>query len=87
MQKGRKQPKYDYRANLTESQNFITDKKLIKRIISIGKINKEDTVIEIGTGKGHLTEELCLRGSFVYSIELDSKLYEKQKQSLADLQI
>lgn len=82
MQKGRKQPKYDYRANLTDSQNFITDKKLIKRIIRIGKINKEDTVIEIGAGKGHLTEELCLRGGFVYSIELDSKLYENTKAKL-----
>ena len=63
MQKGRKQTRYDYRVKLTDSQNFITNKKLVKRITRISNINKEDTVIEIGTGKGHLTEELCLRSS------------------------
>ena len=56
MQKGRKQTRYDYRVKLTDSQNFITNKKLVKRITRISNINKEDTVIEIGTGKGHLTE-------------------------------
>ena len=63
MQKGRKQTRYDYRVKLTDSQNFITNKKLVKRITRISNINKEDTVIEIGMGKGHLTEELCLRSS------------------------
>ena len=65
------------------SQNFITDKKLINRIISISNINKNDTVLEIGTGKGHLTEALCRRGGYVYSIEIDRKLYEKTREKLS----
>lgn len=83
MQKGRKQPQIDYRAQLSNSQNFITDKKLIHRITRLSNINKNDTVIEIGTGKGHLTEALCQMGGSVCSIELDQKLYEHAKARLS----
>lgn len=83
MQKGRKQSKSDYRTNLSHSQNFITNKKLIQRIIGLSNIKKEDTVIEIGAGKGHLTEELCRKSGCVYSIELDRRLYESTKQKLS----
>lgn len=83
MQKGRKQPKSDYRTDLSHSQNFITNKKLIQRIIRLSNINKEDTVIEIGAGKGHLTEELCRKSGWVYSVELDRKLYESTKEKLS----
>lgn len=81
MQKGRKQT--NYRAHLSDSQNFITNKKLIHRITHLSNINKNDTIVEIGTGKGHLTEELCRKGGFVYSVELDSKLYERAKTKLS----
>lgn len=79
MQRGRKQADYDYRKKLSNSQNFITNRKLIHRIVNISSICKTDTVIEIGTGKGHLTEELCKKGDFIYSIELDTKLYQSSK--------
>lgn len=67
------------------SQNFITDRKLISRIIRLSNIDQKDTVLEIGTGKGHLTKELCRRGGFVYSVEIDRKLYESAKEKLSDL--
>lgn len=75
--------KRDFMTQVSYSQNFITGKKLIDRIVHLSNINKNDTVIEIGTGKGHLTEELCRRGGFVYSIEIDRKLYENSKEKLA----
>lgn len=75
MQKGRTQ--------LSNSQNFITNRKLINKIINLSNINKEDTVIEIGTGKGHLTEGLCQKADFVCSIELDQKLYENTLTKLS----
>lgn len=65
------------------SQNFITDRKLISRIIHLSNIDQNDTILEIGTGKGHLTKELCRRGGFVYSVEIDSKLYENAKEKLS----
>lgn len=75
--------KRDYMTQVSCSQNFIMGKKLIDRIVHLSNINHNDTVIEIGTGKGHLTEELCRRGDFVYSIEIDRKLYENSKEKLA----
>lgn len=82
MQRGRKREDYDYRTKLSNSQNFITNKRLIQRIVNISGICKADTVIEIGTGKGHLTEELCKKGRLIYSIELDNKLYQSSKVKL-----
>ncbi len=70
---------------IAASQNFLTGRRLLERIVRISTINKEDTVIEIGTGKGHLTEALCKRAGFVYSVEIDRKLYEHAKGRLKDL--
>lgn len=78
-----KRSKNKYVTHVSHSQNFITDKKLINRIIGISNIDKNDTVLEIGTGKGHLTEALCRRGGYVYSIEIDRKLYEKTREKLS----
>jgi len=83
MQKGRRQPKSDPKTRLSDSQNFITNKKLIHRIVQLSNINKDDTVIEIGTGKGHLTEELCRKCGCIYSVELDRRLYESTKEKLS----
>lgn len=68
---------------LSDSQNFITGSTLIQRLIRLTNINQNDTVIEIGTGKGHLTEALCRKSGHVCSVELDRKLYESSKIKLA----
>lgn len=83
MQKGRKHTKFEYTKHLSDSQNFITNKKLIQRIIRIGGIDKNDTVFEIGTGKGHLTEALCGEAGYVHSIEIDHRLYESARERLS----
>lgn len=54
----------------------------MERIVRISTITKNDLVIEIGTGKGHLTEVLCRRAKYVYSMEIDKKLYERAKERL-----
>ena len=84
MQKSRPQ-NIDYKKNLSNSQNFITDSYLIRKIIRLSNISKNDTVLEIGTGKGHLTEALCRRSGYVYSVELDRRLYESTSAKLASL--
>lgn len=65
------------------SQNFITDQRLIHRIVRLSTIGKNDTVLEIGTGKGHLTQALCKEAGYVYSVEIDRRLYENAKDRLA----
>lgn len=75
--------KSDHAKHLSNSQNFITDMRLLHRIVNMSSITKEDTVLEIGTGKGHLTQVLCHKCGFLYSIEIDAKLFEKAKERLA----
>lgn len=61
MQKSRKQND-DYTKHISDSQNFLTKRKLIRKILNLSSITKKDTVLEIGAGKGHLTEALCEKG-------------------------
>lgn len=84
MQKSRTQ-NYDYTKHISDSQNFLTKRQLIWKILNLSSITQDDTVLEIGTGKGHLTEALCQRGGFVYSVEIDKKLFEGTRAKLQDL--
>lgn len=61
-----KNPKY--------TQNFITSKKHVKEILNQTNINKQDNVIEIGSGKGHFTKELVKMSRSVTAIEIDKNL-------------
>ena len=56
-------------------QNFLIDKNIINKIIDIGKINKNKTVMEIGAGYGNLTEAIvCLEPKKIFAVEKDKKL-------------
>jgi len=68
--------------NTKLGQNFLVDHYMIRKIIQESKINIEDVIYEVGTGKGILTDELCKTSKFVYSFELDSTLYSLCKRNL-----
>ena len=56
-------------------QNFLVDKNIINKIIKIGNINKNKTVIEIGPGYGNLTEAIIqMKPKKIIAIEKDKKL-------------
>lgn len=56
-------------------QNFIINKGIIKNIIKIININKYDTVLEIGSGIGLITQKfLDITKNKIYSIEIDNDL-------------
>ena len=40
-------------------QNFLIDKNIINKIVEIGNINKNKTVMEIGAGYGNLTKAIA----------------------------
>ena len=69
---------------ISKSQNFLTSRRLLERIVIKSTISRHDTVLEIGAGKGHLTEALCRKAGYVYSVEIDRKLYERAKERLQD---
>ena len=58
-------------------QNFLNSKSIAKFIVDSAKISKNDTVYEIGIGKGILTPFLCEQSKNVISVEKDHRLYEE----------
>jgi len=56
------------------SQNFLIDETVLPKIIEAANLSSHDTVIEIGPGKGILTEKLCQTAGRVIGIEIDQTL-------------
>lgn len=56
-------------------QNFLTDKKIAENIAVSGDISKKDIVLEIGPGKGILTEFLLKSAGKVIAVEKDRDLF------------
>lgn len=65
---------YGIRPDKSLGQNFLTDPTIIKKITGIAGIQKQDTILEIGAGIGHLTIELAANSSRVVAVELDHRL-------------
>lgn len=61
-------------------QHFLHHKHILERIVDVSGITGEDIVVEIGPGKGLLTELLALRAAKVIAIELDMLLCEQLKR-------
>lgn len=62
------------RAKKSLGQNFLKSKEIINIIISTANINKNDIILEIGPGKGILTEKLLEKSKKVIAIEKDDNL-------------
>ena len=56
-------------------QNFLVDKQIKTKIINNLYLNKDDKIIEVGPGKGALTEMIYEKVSSLLAIELDDNLY------------
>lgn len=67
------------KTKLEYSQNFLHSKKLVFELIRESNIGNKDIVIEIGGGKGIITEQLAKKCNKVYVIEYDLDLYENLK--------
>ncbi len=65
-------------------QNFLVDNNIINKIIKIGNIQKNKTILEIGAGYGNLTKKLAsMNPKKIYAIEKDKKLVFFLKKNLA----
>lgn len=64
-------------------QNFLTDPEILSAIADYGELTSNDTVLEIGPGRGNLTRILCQRASKVVAVEFDRDLYTLLERELA----
>lgn len=62
------------RAKRSLGQNFLQDGQVIERIVGALDLKSDDRVVEIGPGRGALTELLVKSAERVYAIEFDRDL-------------
>jgi 16S rRNA (adenine1518-N6/adenine1519-N6)-dimethyltransferase len=55
-------------------QNFLTDKRVVERIVSEVQARKDETIVEIGAGHGALTSKLVEGAGHLVAIEYDRNL-------------
>ena len=72
------------------SQNFLVNKNLLPKIIQAADLSSQDIVVEIGPGRGVLTEKLCQTAKQVIAFEIDNRLLStlsRLQQKYPNLQI
>jgi len=63
-------------------QHFLTDPSYLQRVVETAEVAVGEHVLEIGPGRGHLTERLLDRGARVTAIELDRDLRRELDREL-----
>jgi 16S rRNA (adenine1518-N6/adenine1519-N6)-dimethyltransferase len=58
-------------------QHFLVDKNIVGKILTVADISEGEHVIEVGPGRGALTEGLLDSGAKVTAIEVDPRLTER----------
>lgn len=61
------------------SQNYMKNRDVIRYLVERAGIGKSDYVIEIGPGKGMITDVLSEYAGKVTAVEYDKKLFEQLK--------
>ncbi|MGE3559106.1 MAG: 16S rRNA (adenine(1518)-N(6)/adenine(1519)-N(6))-dimethyltransferase RsmA [Nitrospira sp.] len=56
-------------------QNFLIDPNIVRKIIALADLSRNDDVLEIGPGRGILTEALCRSAGHITAIEIDPRLH------------
>jgi 16S rRNA (adenine1518-N6/adenine1519-N6)-dimethyltransferase len=64
-------------------QHFLTDPRILARIADAVALTPDETVVEIGPGRGSLTAALLARAARVVAIEIDPRLVELLREKYA----
>lgn len=64
-------------------QNFLTSLPAKEAILSAGRLSENDTILEIGPGKGFLTQGILESGATLYAVEKDRDLLPLLRESFA----
>ncbi|WP_455245139.1 16S rRNA (adenine(1518)-N(6)/adenine(1519)-N(6))-dimethyltransferase RsmA [Petrachloros mirabilis] len=62
-------------ANKRLGQNFLIDPNIVRKIVALAELTPDTSVLEIGPGRGILTEALSHAAGQVVAIEVDPMLY------------
>ena len=73
-----------HKAKKSLGQNFLKSQPALKMMCEQGEINNDDTIVEIGPGKGALTQKLLEQSNRVIAIEKDKELIEILKEKFQE---
>jgi 16S rRNA (adenine1518-N6/adenine1519-N6)-dimethyltransferase len=65
-------------------QNFLKSKTALFKMIEAGEVGPDDTILEVGPGKGVLTEKLLEKAKKVVAVEKDHRLIELLQEKFAN---
>ena len=72
------------RAKKSLGQHFLIDRRVLGRITRAAEVSEDDTVVEIGPGRGILTRELAENAGRVVAVEIDRDLAAGLQDEFAD---
>ena len=73
------------KAKKSLGQNFLIDKNIIKSIVNIGDVKKNNVILEVGPGTGNLTEYILKKNpKKIFVIEKDSNLVNLLNEKFSD---
>jgi 16S rRNA (adenine1518-N6/adenine1519-N6)-dimethyltransferase len=76
-----------FRPNKFLGQNFLIDKNIISKIVRSTPHVANETILEIGPGRGELTFELKKEFTHIVAVEKDSRLVRELKEKIAGTNI
>ncbi|MBM4124735.1 MAG: ribosomal RNA small subunit methyltransferase A [Nitrospira sp.] len=65
-------------------QHFLVDPNIVRKIVAVAKIRPDETVLEIGPGRGSLTRSLCAAAKTVIAVEVDQQLVAYLEETFGD---
>lgn len=66
------------------SQNFLHNRRLVERLVEESQLGPDDIVLEIGPGKGIITDALAQRCGHVLAVEMDHRQVVNLQQRFRD---
>ena len=78
---------HEHELRLTKrlGQHHLIDERIMQRVVAAGELSETETVVEIGSGLGALTEELARRAGRVIAVEVDKGICALLASRLAPL--
>lgn len=73
-------PVTEVQAKKSLGQNWLKNESVVQEIVKAAEVKKDDRVLEVGPGRGILTEALLKAGARVLAIEKDDRLIDGLKQ-------
>ena len=81
---GEKAPPPRARPKRSLGQHFLVDRGVLARIVEAGEVSPSDYVVEVGPGRGILTEALLEKGATVKALEIDKALADRLSEAIGN---